>query len=74
MTQQEKELIDFIHSQHILEIGSAKQLAKSSIAKYPQILADKVWEGDFTTGAFLGIPPISVPRGKYQVFIRQVKS
>lgn len=57
---------------HLIPKNICKELADAIIEEFPQILADKVLEGDFTTGAFLGIPPISVPRGKYQVFIKAV--
>lgn len=79
MTNQEKDLIEIIeqmdckYGDYGEAIYDSKSLSQAIITKYPQILADKVWEGEFTTGAFLGIPPISVPRGKYQVFIREVK-
>lgn len=54
MTQQEKEFVKFIrsytkdvHTPHgiISCIENYEGMAKAIIAKYPQILAEKVWEG-----------------------------
>ena len=50
MTPQEKELIQLIKDcnntwKHEFKTSREVDLAKSIIARYPQVLAEKVWEG-----------------------------
>ncbi|MBP9717078.1 MAG: hypothetical protein KBD51_04020 [Candidatus Levybacteria bacterium] len=51
MTEAEKELIQLIKDcnntwKHEFKTSREVDLAKSIIAHYPQVLAEKVWEGD----------------------------
>lgn len=49
MTEQEKELKEFVSDflgRNANYIFSTEELAKAIIQRYPQILAEKVWEGE----------------------------
>jgi len=79
MTTQEKELIDLIERMDF-EVGhdgnvnfDSHTLAKAIIAKYPQILAEKVWEGFNPDEGPRPYMPKHLHQKNIQVFIREVK-
>ncbi len=87
MTQQEKELMNLIATHDVAinrgfnslaNMEFCEALAKAIIAKYPQILAEKVWSGGaraISEGPLLSlIEHISPEETKIEVFIREVKS
>lgn len=70
MTEAEKELADLIEKESTYAYSSPSKvrylrIAQSIIARYPQVLAEKVWEGGLQSLEFTG--------AKVEVFIREVK-